>query len=269
MTRTSLASRVLRALLLAGLIALAFLLLPPASSARPASEDTFSWSGAIAAGDTIEIKNLNGPILAEGAAGDRVEVEAVKEGPAAERDEVTFEVVERDGGVTICAMYPGHRNRCAPGDEGNIGGRDNHTKVTFRVRVPAGVHLAARTLNGAIEAKGLRAEATLLTLNGAIEVTTAAAVQAKTMNGRVACHLERTAWEGEVELETMNGRIEVTLPADADVEVDGATMHGRIDSDWPLETSGWFRNKAQGRIGEGGRRLKLRTMNGSITLRRG
>ena len=240
----------------------------PALAATP-SEDEFSWTGTVAAGQAIEIKNFNGPVHAEGTDTDRVEVTAVKEGPAKEREEVAFELVEHDGGVTICALFPGHGNRCAPDEEGSLGRADNHTRVSFNVRVPAGVLLTVRTMNGGIEAEQLRSGATLLTMNGAIEASSSGWIRARTMNGRIDCRIGRTDWQGTLELETMNGAVHVTLPAAADVEVDAQTMNGRIESDWPLDSSGWLGKRAQGRIGEGGRTLKLRSMNGRILLRRG
>ena len=68
------------------------------------SAQDFSWSGRVSAGNSIEIKGISGNIRAVHTDGAEVEVTADKEGP--DRDELTFEVVEHSGGVTICAMAP-------------------------------------------------------------------------------------------------------------------------------------------------------------------
>ena len=249
-------------------IAVAALLAAPAI----AQDDEFSWSGRIPSGQAIEIKNANGRLYAEYAPGDQVEVTAIKEGPAGDRAEVEIEVVEHDGGVTICAVYPGgwlRSNECAPGDEGHIGSNDNDTEVTFTIKVPADVKLVATTMNGRIEVEDLRSDAEVLTMNGRIEISTTGWAHAKTMNGAITATLGAADWSGDLELQTMNGGVTVTLPANANTDVNAATMNGEVESDWTLERSGWIRSKARGTIGDGGRGLDISTMNGNIRIRRG
>ncbi len=234
------------------------------------NDDEFSWSGSVAQGKTLQIKNANGPLIAEYSDGDRVEVKAVKEGPADDRDEVTFEVVEHDDGMTICSIYPGRlwsSNDCEP-DSGHMSSNKNKTKVTFTVRVPAGVRFVGETMNGHIGADNLRSDVELLTMNGAIEVWTTGWARASTMNGEVWARIGSTDWSGDLELKSMNGAIEVVLPVGANADVSASTMNGSVESDWPLEKSGWIRNKASGTIGSGGRSISLSTMNGDIKLRR-
>lgn len=251
--------------------ALTFALSIALAAPGSAQDDEFSWSGHIAQGRTIEIKNANGPLFAEYTSGDQVVVTAVKDGPDSDREEVSIEVVEHDGGVTICSIYPNSwtsRNRCAPGDEGHIGSNKNKTKVTFTIRVPAGVKLVAKTMNGKIAVQELQSNVEVMTMNGAITVSTSGWARAKTMNGAIEAHMGATDWTGDLELETMNGAVTVYLPADANAEVNASTMNGKVDSDWSLKKSGWLRNKAHGTIGSGGRRIEISTMNGSIRIRR-
>ncbi len=245
-------------------------LLAGLGSAAAQNDDEFTWSGSIAPGKTVQIKNANGPLVAEYTDGDRIEVSAIKEGPSDDREEVTFEVVEHDDGVTICSIYPGRfwsRNDCDP-DSGHMSSNKNKTEVTFTVRVPAGVRFVGETMNGRIGADNLRSDVELMTMNGAIEVWTTGWASASTMNGKVSARIGSADWSGELELESMNGAIEVILPADANADVNASTMNGSVESDWVLEKSGWLRNKANGTIGSGGRSISLSTMNGDIRLRR-
>ncbi len=235
------------------------------------AQEEWDWSGRIERGRMLEIKNANGPLHAELADGDTVEVVALLEGPESDREEVEIEVVEHDDGVTICAVYPGgflRGNSCEPGDEGRISSNDNETEVTFRIRVPAGVDFVGKTMNGRIEVDELRSDVNVLTMNGRIDVATTGWARAKTMNGAVAVSMGSADWSGDMEIETMNGAIEIRLPESADVDLDASTMNGSIDSDFPVEVSGWIRNQAHGRIGDGGRGLDISTMNGSIRIRR-
>src|SRR5213083_3602955 len=108
---------------------------------QAAAQNEFHWKGPVAAGKAIEIKGVNGDVRAIAGSGD-VEVTAVKHARRSDPDDVKIEVVEDEGGVTICAVYPsdGRReNRCEPGEGGHMSTHDNDVKVDFTVRVPEGV----------------------------------------------------------------------------------------------------------------------------------
>ncbi len=253
-------------------LTLSLLALLAAAPALGQASDEFNWSGRVSRGQSLEIKNVNGPLFFEPASGDTIEVTAVKEGPSDDIAEVEIEVVEHADGVTICAIFPRRwglgSNACEPGDNNHSGSSKNKTKVTFRVRLPAGVVLDATTMNGAISAGDLRSDVQLLTMNGRIDISTTGWASAKTMNGAIECRMGSTDWSGDIELESMNGAITVEMPANANAEIAAATMNGSVNSDWALEKSGWIRNKAHGTIGSGGRKLDISTMNGSIRIRK-
>src|SRR3954467_10486744 len=138
--------------------AAAALLLSPAA----ALAQDFRWHGAIAQGKSIEIKGVNGDIRAEPSGSNDVEVVAVKRASRDNPESVRIEVVPHAGGVTICAVYPsrdGQRpNECAPGEGGRMNVQNNDVSVRFTVRVPAGVALVGKTVNGEIEANRLNGD---------------------------------------------------------------------------------------------------------------
>jgi len=111
-----------------------------------AAQEDFHWTGKVAAGAAVEIKGVNGGIVATGAPDGAVEVTAVKKGRKSDPAQVKVEVVEHAGGVTICAVYPstGAPNECKPGEGGRISVRDNDVNVEFKVAVPAGVRSKSR-----------------------------------------------------------------------------------------------------------------------------
>jgi len=145
-------------------------LLVPSLTAQQ-NRNGFNWHGTLAAGKTIEILGVNGSIFAEGGSGREVEVRATKRARKSEVESVTFEIIEHANGVTICAMYPsdGRReNECREGGKGHMNVKDNDVEVEWTVRVPSGVELSARTVNGRVEATGLSAPAVARTVNGSI-----------------------------------------------------------------------------------------------------
>lgn len=233
--------------------------------------ENFEWSGRIASGKSIEVKGVNGGITAEASTGTQVEVVARKSGRRSDPDEVTIEVIEHAGGVTICAVYPSPRgrepNECGPGEKGRMNTRDNDVKVEYTVRVPAGVRFIGRTVNGGIEARGLKADVEAYTVNGSIELVTRGVARASTVNGSIEAAMG-TAATDELEFETVNGGITLTVPAGSGAEIHASTVNGDISTDFPLTVKGKFsRRSISGTIGRGGPPLNLSTVNGDIRLR--
>lgn len=253
----------------------AVMMLASAALAGPATAaaQDFAWNGSLGAGQSVEIKGVNGAIVAVPSNSGQVRVTAQKEdGRRGDAEDVRIEVVRHDDGVTICALYPDSRERnvCAPGSGGRIGARNNDTKVEFRVEVPANVDFIGKTVNGAVTATGLSGRVAAETVNGKVEIATRGIARANTVNGSIDVSMDRADWAGELEFETVNGSIEVAIGAsDVNMEVEASTVNGSISTDWPLTVQGrWGPKRLNGTIGSGGRTLSLSTVNGSIEIRR-
>ena len=239
-----------------------------------ADEDEFVWEKAVEKGTYIEIKGVNGSIEAEAADGNKIRVVALKHGRRSDPRDVEIHVVEHEGGITICAVYPG-RGRGGHDDDCDHmvpmrgwSRRNNDVVVDFEIEVPAGVRLIARTINGKIEVDDLESDVEVVTVNGNIEISTTGHAEAKTVNGKIKASFESGDWEGEIEFRTVNGSITVQLPDDIDCAIDAHVLSGRITSDFPLEIrrGRFVGSSARGTIGKGGRSLSLRTINGRIKI---
>lgn len=252
----------------------AALLLAAARNDAPGQDD-FHWSGTVAAGQRLEIKGVSGAIRAEPASGNQVEVTAVKHrGRRGAVESVRIERVMHDGGVTFCAIYPsgrrGRPNRCTAGDEWNTSVENNDVRVEWTVRVPRGVHFLGATVNGAVSARSLPADATVSSVNGAVTVSAAGVVEASTVNGDIDATTGQADAGRDLHFATVNGDILLHVPADFRARVDAELVNGRIESDFPLQiTRGrYVGSSAEGQIGRGGHRLKLETVNGTLAIRR-
>jgi hypothetical protein len=236
-----------------------------------AAEDVFHWRGKVAPGAAVEVKGVNGGITATGTDGAEVEVEAVKKGRRSNPADVKIEVVEHDGGVTICAVYPseGAPNECRPGEGGRMKVRDNDVNVKFSVKVPAGVRFVGRTVNGGITATGIKADAEARTVNGGVHLEASGTARAETVNGGITASLGRADWDGTLALKTVNGGIELGLPDGVSANVTARTVNGDIQTDFPLTVQGKLsRHRLVGTLGSGGRELTLETVNGGIELKK-
>lgn len=237
-------------------------------------EREFRWTGRIEPGDVLEIKGVNGAVVASRATGDQAEVVAEKRWRRGDPEDVIIEVVEHERGVTICAVYPGRSwkddNFCAPGDDGKLSSHENDVRVTFEVSVPEGVHFVGKTVNGDVDAEDLTADVSAYTVNGDVSVSTAGRAWASTVNGSIRAEMGRADWGEDVEFTTVNGSITLYLPERLSAEVSAQTLNGHIDTDFPLtirRRSRWGPRRISGTIGDGGPELYLKTVNGSIRLR--
>lgn len=244
-------------------------------AAAPASAQDFHWSGRLAAGKRLEIKGVNGSIRTMAATGNEIDVSARKTARRSDPDEVKIEVVPSDEGVTICAVYPTpsrarRDNTCEPGDGWHSSTDNNDVTVDFTIKLPAGIVFSGETVNGEIDAEGVGADADVSTVNGSINVEATGHVEARTVNGSIRASMGRADWSSEAEFSTVNGGITLTLPDNLSAEVSAQTVNGDLETDFPLTVTGKFgpRNM-RGTIGNGGRYLKLSTVNGSIHLRKG
>ncbi|HJO25228.1 MAG: DUF4097 family beta strand repeat-containing protein [Myxococcota bacterium] len=176
--------------------------------------------------------------------------------------------------------------------------------VNLELRVPRGTSVEIAAANGRVTVTGLCGAVKARSSNGSVElsdvvgdvnVTTSNAkvcccntrgklvarssngkielndhcgsVNATTSNGLIRASVEELGRRG-VQLATSNGRIVLELPDEVDAEVDIRVDNGVIRNDRPLCKASRERNgRLRGRLGNGGAPIRLRTSNGSISLR--
>lgn len=230
--------------------------------------ETWNWSGTLAAGRTLEINGVNGDIEAVPSTGNRIEIVADKSGRRSDPATVKIEVVEDSDGITICAVYPGQGSACTGKKESSW---RNHSDVSvdFTVKVPAGVTFAANTVNGGVTARSLGGPVKARTVNGTCDIETSQSGEASTVNGSVRATLGRVSARDELDFSCVNGSITLNLPAGFDADLEGSTVNGSIETDFPVTVSGrWGPKNMHATIGRGGAKLSASTVNGSIKLRK-
>jgi len=246
-----------------------------AADARPAAAQgsrDFAWEGSIPRGRWLYVRNLNGAVRVERAAGAKAEVTAEKRVKRGNADDVRIEVKKlANEDILICAIWSenttcdeeGYRTR------GNSWNRRSEVSVEFTVRLPEGVKLVSSSVNGGIHIEGATSEVEASTVNGSITASsTGGPVRASTVNGGIEVRM-RELGTGDMEFETVNGSIDVELPADANAELDMRTVNGRVSSDFPLTISGRINPRhIRATVGKGGPRLKVATINGSVDIRK-
>ena len=260
---------------LAPLAAVALLAAPLASPLAAQDEtDTWRWSGTVSDGGTLYLKNMNGAVRVERARGGEVEITAEKRARRGSTDHVRIETSRvRNGSVLVCALW-GEDSSCdvdsynSRSDRNRWGQQRNEVSVSFTVRVPDGVRLDLSTVNGEMRIEGATESVRARTVNGSINAASLGGpVTAKTVNGSIRVSMG-SAGGDDLEFETVNGSVTVEMPERVNADLDVQTVNGRIDSDFPVTVRGRISpRRLTGTLGDGGRRLRVKTVNGSVTLR--
>ena len=226
-------------------------------------EETFSFK--LNDGGRFSISNVNGSIVVTGGAGDSVEIIATKKADnQKDLDKIEIEISHSADEIVV---------------ETDLGGSDhwfsygnNSGEVKYEVIVPVGTRLdSVETVNGNVSIGGVSGKVDAESVNGDLDISDLAGdVGLSTVNGSIDAGFTRLEGEQRVKIETVNGRVTVNLPANADVDINADTLNGGINaSDFGLETDkGFVGSDLNGKIGSGGARLNINTVNGAIKIRK-
>ena len=274
--------------------AIALMLAAPAVGAQQQfgrDSDIWRWDGQVGAGRWMNVFNVNGSVDFLPSEDNQVHLVAEKRTrDGRQPDDIHFEVVQAGGNVTICAIWNDNA-RCEDGGVESFRNRsnnENHTSVKFTVRVPrtvrvgahsvnggvsirdVGAQVRANTVNGGVTVRNTAGPVVATTVNGGVDVSTAVGpVSAETVNGNVDARMTALQGDDDMRFKTVNGSVSIYVPARFDANFRFDTVHGGIDSDFPMTMSGrWGPRHASGTIGNGGRDIRASSVNGSIELRR-
>lgn len=243
-----------------------------------ASAQDFQRSFNLGAGGSVNVRNISGDVIVNGYDGQAVIVTATKTGR--DRDKVNIEDRSSGSAVDVRVDYP---DRC-----------ECDVDVRFDVKVPRNIaykfnsfssvsgNVTVTGVTGELIAKTVSGETTVNNVNGSVNATSVSGdvhvgkvegtVSAKSTSGEVEVEilsLEGTA--SSMEFSSVSGDVHVKLPGNLDADVRLSTMSGGLKTDFPLtieESKYGTGRKAQGRVGNGSRPLKISSISGDISLTR-
>ncbi|HEY7235312.1 MAG TPA: DUF4097 family beta strand repeat-containing protein [Gemmatimonadaceae bacterium] len=244
----------------------------PLGAQRQTEQNAFTWAGRIPSGHWIRVRNLNGEINVTSSNSDRVEVTATKQWRRSDPESVRFEVRKygaNEEDVVICAIW-NDRTDCDDRGYDSHNVRNNDVSVQFRVMVPRGVKVGVSSVNGALSIDGATSEVEASTVNGEVDATsTGGPVSASTVNGSIRVRMGRFDNDEDLNFSTVNGSVIAEFTGDLDADVELSTVNGRFQTDYPVTINGRLDPRhLRARLGQGGRRIKLTTVNGNVELRR-
>jgi hypothetical protein len=230
------------------------------------ANDQWTRSYSLGSGGRLEIINVNGKILAEATNGSSVEISAERSAKAA-TDEAAKELL---GKIEMREEVGGDRVRVevrSPRTSGPAG-----HEIKWTIRVPRGVAVDLRTVNGGVQMIGLEGDVRARSTNGGISgvALVTSSVDAAVTNGGVEIELAQPIAEGNLELEAVNGGVTIKLPADTKADITGRCVNGGISTErLQLETVGeQTKRRLDARLNGGGARVSLETVNGGVRILR-
>ncbi|HJR33423.1 MAG TPA: hypothetical protein VJ817_00620, partial [Gemmatimonadales bacterium] len=235
-------------------IAVALVVLATPASARIAGgADGFPvvWSGLVAPGQRLRVRNLVGSIRVAPVAGNRVTIRARISGGVL--SDLVFEPTRDADGVTVCALRAGHGRCDAEGYTWFGTGDEMHrATVDLVVELPAGASITAAGFEGDLVLDGVSGDAEARTGSGAITARVAPGRDGRTL-----------------ELHTGAGEVRVALPPGFGGALQARLSDGTVEHQIPLAPIGELsRQRMQYSLGPGGNRIHASSGNGSLLLTR-
>lgn len=140
--------------------------------------------------------------------------------------------------------------------------------VSFEVMVPAQHGLTLRTKNGGIAVTGVHADIDMETTNGGISLSDVnGEVRGRTTNGGVQIDLSGDGWIGQgLDVQTHNGGIRLSAPDGYSAHLEAGTTNGGVRCDFPVTVQGTQDRNVSADLGRGGVPLKIRTVNGGVSI---
>jgi DUF4097 and DUF4098 domain-containing protein YvlB len=207
----------------------------------------------------VSLKNVNGSVHISAWDRNEVQVDAIKRARTKDAlNEAQIVIDSAAGSISIRTRYP----------ESN--GRRESASVEYTLKVPRRSRLfAVETVNGGVDVDGVAGNVKASSVNGAVIARNLASeAQLSTVNGPVEASFEKLQGTPSISLHTVNGHISLSIPDGSNAEFNASTVHGRISSDFGAPASNGHRigGSLSARIGNGGARIKLSSVNGGISI---
>ncbi|MBC7933485.1 MAG: DUF4097 family beta strand repeat protein, partial [Rubrivivax sp.] len=253
------------------LLALASLALASADATRaqtrPELTEEFHQTYPLAADGSVSLSNINGDVRVVAWDRGEVKVDAVKRAYMPERlREAKIKVDAGAGHIEIETEYPEYRWTRRQEQW------ENPASIEYTLTVPRGARLEQINLvNGSLNIEGLTGAVHASAVNGRVTASgLTGAVNLSVVNGKLEATLDKLNESGTVSLTSVNGPLVVTIPSDSNATVRASTVHGQITNDFnlPVREGEHVGRDLEGRLGQGGSRVRLSNVNGPITIRR-
>ena len=255
-----------------GLLTLAALAMTAADSGRaqtrPELTEEFHQTYPLSATGRVALSNINGSVRVSAWDRNEVKVDAIKRAYTQERlREAQIKVDANSGSIEIETEYPEYR-----WTDRDTERHENPASVEYTLTVPRTARIEEVSLvNGGLDIEGVTGPVHASSVNGRVTARgLSGQVNLSVVNGRLEATLDSISAAGTVNLSAVNGALVVTIPSDSNATIHADTVHGPISNDFglPVREGEYVGRELAGRLGQGGTRVSLNNVNGSIQLKR-
>lgn len=234
--------------------------------------DTWSRTYTVPAGGRFELINVNGRITAGPTDGKDVVVEGRRTAKgrtdeAAKELLARLEIREEVGGSAV-------RVESRPPRTSGFGGLE----IEWTVKVPKGLTVDLRTVNGGVRLDGLSGEIHAKTTNGSVngQNIVPETIEASSVNGVIEIALGAPLDSTDsIDISTVNGGVSLSMPSESKATITARAVNGGVrvndldikrDDEDSRESE--RRRRLNGTLNGGGAKVTISTTNGGIRLTR-
>ena len=211
--------------------------------------------GLAETGASVSIKNISGKITVEGWDEPTAEVKITRSGGNSELERRAVKVrysEDKEDTLALTTALPG--------------------EVEYRIKLPRQVRrLEIASQNSDVKLSGISGAIEVDVKHGDVELTGISGdVETKVIDGRTTVAFDQLGKDAESSFSSMNGDVELRFDGDVDADLRAETVNGNIEADG-FELKAEKRIVGQqlsGRLGEGGRQLSVKVINGNIKLKK-
>jgi hypothetical protein len=239
--------------------------------AQGKATDTWSRTYKVEAEGRFELININGRITAEPTDGNEVIVEGRRTAKG-RSDEVAKEnLAKLEIREEVGPAHVRIESR-APRMSG-LGGHE----IQWTVKVPRGLTVDLRTVNGGVRIDGLSGEIHARTTNGGVKGQNLIpeTIEASSVNGGVEIELGAPLDSTDsIELTTVNGGVSLAMPSESKATVTARAVNGGVrvnDLDLKQDedaSQSERKRRLSGTLNGGGAKVNMSTTNGGVRLSR-
>jgi hypothetical protein len=226
---------------------------------------------------TLSVANVSGPVQIEGWSENHIQVRYEKQARGRQALQDFRIEIEKQGDVLkVRAIYPV--------TAGALFG-----SVSFQIKVPAALkEIQVRNVSGRIQVQNLASDVAqeLETVSGSIETGRSGnlrakstsgsidfsfaggALYARSISGRISGKIRGLERDGSADLETVSGAVELEAFPGLEAALKLSSVSGSISCDFPVQITEKKQHRLEGRIGQGSVPLNIKTVSGSIRLKK-
>ena len=216
----------------------------------------------VASQSDFSLNNINGTVTIKSWQDSSIKVLATISAQTQEsRDDMTISMAQQGQSVSVITDYNGN------------GYRQNRqsAKVDYQVWLPADTNLSdIELVNGSLTIVDVTGKVTAEVINGFIKATGLSGdSKLNSVNGSVNVSYHQGVDNfDKIAVETVNGSIKIYLPENTNADITADTMHGSIKTAFGLtaKKNSFFGRNLRGKIGSGGSKIDLDSINGSIKV---